>query len=77
MDSVLPQLLAFPPHPPPPKALSDAEYDKQIGSLVNILNTLSASKLTGGVSAGGDLLDASPFCSILNSSNLELKPYRS
>ena len=57
MDNLLPQLLAFPPHPPPSQPLSDAEYDKQIKSLIQLLNQTSASKLAGGVSGGGDLLD--------------------
>lgn len=59
MDSILPQLLSFPPHPPPADPLPDAEYDKQIKALVHTLSTLSGSKLTGGVRGGGDLLDVS------------------
>ena len=59
MDSILPQLLSFPPHPPPAVPLSDKEYDKQIRSVVQLLNETSAKKLTGGVSGGGDLLDVS------------------
>lgn len=57
MDAILPQLLAFPPHPPSLIPLPDAEYDKQIKSLVQLLNQIPANKLTGGVTAGGDLLD--------------------
>ena len=57
MDELLPQLLAFPPHPPPPQPLSDITYDKQIRALVQLLNQTSASKLVGGVSGGGNLLD--------------------
>ena len=59
MDSVLPKLLSFPPHPPPPIPLSDAEYDTQIKGVVQLLNETSARKLTGGVSGSGDLLDVS------------------
>ena len=57
MDTLLPQLLSFPPHPEPDKPLSDAEYDRHIKNLVNNLNTVPASKLTSGVPGGGDLLD--------------------
>lgn len=59
MESILPQLLAFPPHPPPAVPLADAEYDKQIKGIVQTLNALPASKLTSGVAGGGDLLDVS------------------
>lgn len=59
MDTLLPQLLSFPPHPEPDKPLSDAEYDKHIKNLVNNINTVPASKLTSGVPGGGDLLDVS------------------
>ncbi|KAI9810393.1 MAG: hypothetical protein M1827_006279 [Pycnora praestabilis] len=57
MDELLPQLLAFPPHPPPAQPLSDAEYDRQIRALLQILNQTSANRLVGGVAGGGDLLD--------------------
>ena len=57
MDTLLPQLLAFPPHPPPAKPLTDAEYDKQIKALIHILGTIPASKLISGVPGSGDLLD--------------------
>ena len=59
MDAVLPQLLSFPPHPPPVTPLSDAEFDKQIKVVVQLLNKTPANKLTAGVSGGGDLLDVS------------------
>lgn len=56
MDTLLPPLLSFPPHPPPVTPLTEPEYDKQIKSLVLLLNQIPANKLTGGVSGGGDLL---------------------
>ncbi len=59
MESLLPQLLSFPQHPPPQTPLTDAEYDKQIRVIVQNLNTVPASKLTSGVAGGGDLLDVS------------------
>ena len=63
MDSILSQLLSFPPHPPPPTPLSDVEYDKQIRAVAQLLGGVPARKLTGGVSGGGDLLDVSHFSS--------------
>ncbi len=59
MDGLLPQLLSFPPHPPPAQKLSDLEYDKQIKLIVKLLNGTSGSKLVRGVGGGGDLLDVS------------------
>ena len=59
MDAILQQLLAFPPHPPPLTPLPDAEFDKQIKSVVQLLNQTPANKLTAGVPNGGDLLDVS------------------
>lgn len=61
MDNILPQLLSFPPHPPPITPLSDAEYDKQIRGVIQLLNETPAKKLTTGVSGGGDLLDVSHY----------------
>ncbi|KAL8934669.1 MAG: hypothetical protein Q9216_005789 [Gyalolechia sp. 2 TL-2023] len=57
MESLLPQLLSFPPHPPPQIPLSDAIYDKEIRILRKALNDTPASAFTGGVPNGGDLLD--------------------
>ncbi|KAL8727281.1 MAG: hypothetical protein Q9166_006162 [cf. Caloplaca sp. 2 TL-2023] len=57
MDSLLPQLLSFPPHPPPPFPLVDVAYDKEIKSLRKLLNDIPANSLTAGVPNGGDLLD--------------------
>ena len=59
MDSILTQLLAFPPHPPPVTPLPDAEFDKQIKTVVQLLNQTPANKLVAGVPNGGDLLDVS------------------
>jgi hypothetical protein len=57
MDTLLPELLAFPPHPPPVTPLADAEYDIQIKSVVKLLNQLPAKKLAGNVAGGTNLLD--------------------
>ncbi|KAH0538475.1 hypothetical protein FGG08_004924 [Glutinoglossum americanum] len=57
MNELLPQLLSFPPHPPPLHPISDFEYDKQIRCLVQLLNKQPASLLISGVRGGGDLLD--------------------
>lgn len=57
MDTLLPELLAFPPHPPPVTALTDTEYDIQIKNVVKLLNQLPPKKLTGSVAGGSNLLD--------------------
>lgn len=57
MDTLLPELLAFPPHPPPATPLTDAEYDIQIRSVLKLLNQLPAKKLIGNVAGGSNLLD--------------------
>lgn len=59
MDDLLPHLLSFPPHPPPPQPLPDDDYDRQIQSLLQVLNQTPASRLTGKITGGGDLLDVS------------------
>ena len=57
MDDLLPLLLSFPPHPPPKPPLSNEEYDRQIRTLLQILNQTPASRLTGKLAGGGDLLE--------------------
>lgn len=57
METLLPELLAFPPHQPPAIPLTDAEYDFQIRDVVKLLNRLPAKKLTGQVAGGSNLLD--------------------
>ncbi|KAL9614247.1 MAG: hypothetical protein Q9167_001269 [Letrouitia subvulpina] len=57
IESLLPRLLSFPPHPAPALPISDTEYDKQIRSIVKILSETSPSQLTGGIANGEDLLD--------------------
>jgi len=59
MDDLLPLLLSFPPHPPPPHPLSDDEYDRQIRGLLQVLNQTPGNRLTGKIAGGGDLLDVS------------------
>jgi hypothetical protein len=62
MEDLLPQLLAFPPHPPPKKPLRDIEFDTQIKQLVQILNSIPASKLASGLGADDFLnVDHLPF----------------
>lgn len=63
MDDLLPLLLSFPPHPPPAQPLSDDAYDGQIRGLLQVLNQIPGSRLTGKVSGGADLLDVGiPEC---------------
>ena len=59
MESILPKLLSFPPHPPPITPLSDTDYDAQIKGVLQLLSETSARKLTAGVAGSGDLLDVS------------------
>ncbi|KAL8628559.1 hypothetical protein Q9189_005744 [Teloschistes chrysophthalmus] len=54
---LLPQLLAFPPHPPPAIPLTVAAYDKEIKHLRKLLGEIPNNLLIGGVHNGGDLLD--------------------
>lgn len=57
MDELLPQLLSFPPHPPPPKPLSEVAYGTGARDLCTLLSKTPANILTAGVSGGGDLLE--------------------
>ncbi|KAI9878808.1 MAG: hypothetical protein M1830_010492 [Pleopsidium flavum] len=57
MDDLLPLLLSFPPHPPPAHPLSNEEYDRQIRTLLQVLNQTPGSRLIGKIAGGGDLLD--------------------
>ncbi|KAI4101858.1 MAG: hypothetical protein L6R37_004733 [Teloschistes peruensis] len=54
---LLPQLLSFPPHPPPAIPLTAAAYDKEIKHLRKALNGIPNHLLIGGVPNGGDLLE--------------------
>lgn len=56
---LLPQLLSFPPHPPPAIPLTAAAYDKEIKHLRKALNGIPNHLLIGGVPNGGDLLEVS------------------
>lgn len=73
MDTLLPELLAFPPHPPPAVPLTDAEYDTQIRSVVKLLNQLPAKKLTGNVAGGSNLLDV--CCAYIRSTRVSTPPF--
>ncbi|KAL3424639.1 COP9 signalosome complex subunit 3 [Phlyctema vagabunda] len=57
MDELLPQMLAFPPHPPPLKPLSDDKYDEAIRSQVTLLSKCSEKDLLGKTSGGEDTLE--------------------
>ncbi|KAL8710885.1 MAG: hypothetical protein Q9220_004690 [cf. Caloplaca sp. 1 TL-2023] len=57
IETLLPFLLAFPPHPPPPIPIADAQYDKEVKNLRKFLNETPANQLTSAVPNGGDLLD--------------------
>ncbi|KAL8722374.1 MAG: hypothetical protein Q9181_007504 [Wetmoreana brouardii] len=57
ISSLLPQLLSFPPHPPPPIPPSDTAYDRDIRTLRKVLNEIPTNSLTSSVPNGGDLLE--------------------
>ena len=59
MEALLPQLLVYPPQPPPQKPLTETQCDVQIRAITNTLNHTPAHILTGGVGGGSDLLDVS------------------
>ena len=59
MEALLPQLLSYPPQPPPQKPLTEAQCDVQIRAITNTLNHTTARVLTGGVGGENDLLDVS------------------
>lgn len=58
MESLLPQLLAFPPPPNSGLPPSAVEYDTQIRCIVKLLNRISAGSLLEGID-GLDLLEVS------------------
>lgn len=57
MDTLLPELLAFPPKPLPATPLTDTEYDIQIKGVLKLLNQLPVKRLIGDVAGGGNLLN--------------------
>ncbi len=63
MNTLIPQLLSYPPSPP--QSLSDVETDAEIRKIVRLLNSTSASKLIAsptGQDGDDDLLDVNnPF----------------
>ena len=59
MDELLPRLLSFPPHPPPPTALSDHQYDEGIKEQIEAVKRVSESKLMQPTSGGEHILDVS------------------
>lgn len=59
MDELLPKLLAFPPHPPPPTPLSDSQYDAGIKSHIAALERISEKSLVQSTPSGATALDVS------------------
>ncbi|KAG0651900.1 COP9 signalosome complex subunit 3 [Hyphodiscus hymeniophilus] len=57
MDSLLPQLLAFPPHPSPQPPLSDSAYDEGIKAQISTLRKSSEKTLRQQTSGGESPLD--------------------
>jgi len=57
MDDLLPKLLSFPPYPPPPKSISDHQYDEGIRTQIQAVKAISDSKLLQPTSGGENVLD--------------------
>jgi COP9 signalosome complex subunit 3 len=57
MDDILPKLLNFPQHPPPPIPLSDQQYDEGIRAQIAIVKNIPNSKLLQPTSGGENVLD--------------------
>ncbi|KAI9683678.1 MAG: hypothetical protein M1829_004983 [Trizodia sp. TS-e1964] len=55
MDTLLPELLSFPPHPPRP--LTSAEYDHQARNIIQILNKIPFSHYLNGLQGDIEILD--------------------
>ena len=57
MEEFLPQLLAFPPNPLPPRGLSNGEIDRQLIAQIQLISQINESKLIEGITGDADLLD--------------------
>ncbi|KAF4625807.1 hypothetical protein G7Y89_g12357 [Cudoniella acicularis] len=57
MDDLLPKLLSFPPHPPPPNGISDLQYDEGIKTQISTIKNIPDSKLLQQTSGGENVLD--------------------
>jgi len=61
MDNLLPNLLSFPPHPPPPNPMSDHAYDQGIREQIDFVKKLTDKKLLDHTSGGENVLDVSNY----------------
>lgn len=59
MDDLLPKLLSFPPHPPPPNPLSVVQYDEGIKAQISAIKGIPEGKLLQQTSSGENALDVS------------------
>ena len=59
MDDILPQLLHFPPHPPPQSPHSDAHYDESIRHHIQIVSSLPEKSLLQPMAGEESALDVS------------------
>jgi len=57
MDDLLPKLLSFPPYPPPPKSISDHQYDEGIRTQIQAVKAIPDNKLLQPTSGGENVLD--------------------
>jgi len=72
MDELLPKLLSFPPHPPPPKPISDHQYDERIKEQIDTCKRISDTKLLQQTSGGEQVLDVSSGPSSIQPCSLTL-----
>ncbi|RDW91346.1 hypothetical protein BP5796_02511 [Coleophoma crateriformis] len=54
MDDLLPRMLSFPPHPPPPKPLSDEKYDEGIKAQIAFMQQKATTKHILDLTSGGE-----------------------
>lgn len=57
MDDLLPQILSFPPHPPPQIPLSDRQFDSAIRDQIDAVKKIKAAKFLEKTLGGANLLD--------------------
>ncbi|KAH8685727.1 hypothetical protein BGZ60DRAFT_99862 [Tricladium varicosporioides] len=57
MDDLLPKLLSFPPHPPPPNGISDQQYEEGITTQISAIRNIADHRLLQQTSGGENVLD--------------------
>ena len=57
MDDILPKLLHFPPHPPPPTPMSDAQYEEAVIKHISVVSSIPDKSLMLHTSGDENPLD--------------------